>query len=79
MRVPRFARFRLHLRKPRARRRVGNAYQMLARRTLNLPPGELGFTFQRLVAVRTVKFEFISVHMLLPQYAQNRGKKYGGI
>jgi hypothetical protein len=48
-----------------AGRWIGNADEMLARRALNLPPGELSFTFQWLIAVLTVKLEFVCIHNLL--------------
>ena len=64
MRVPSAAGLRLNLREPSARRRVWDADQNLAGRTLNLPAGELRFALQRLVAVGTVKFEFIRVHKM---------------
>jgi hypothetical protein len=43
---------------------------------LNLPPGELRFALQRLVTMRTIEFEFICVHKLLPHHAQTSRKKY---
>ena len=76
MRVPRPARFRLHLRKPRARRGIGDADKMLAGRALNLPPRELEFAFQRLITVRAVKFKFVGVHSLHSQHAQFWFEKY---
>ena len=76
MRVPSLARFGLNMRKPRAGRRVWNSYKMLAGRALNLQLGELGLAFQRLVAMRTLKFEFMGAHNLHPHHAQSPGKKY---
>ena len=66
MRVPSAAGFRLHMREPGARRRIGDSDEVIAGGTLNLPPGKLGFALQRLVAMRAVKLEFICVHKLLP-------------
>jgi hypothetical protein len=51
MRVPGAPGFRLNLGEAHARRRIGNANQMLAGGTLNLPPGELWFATQRLITV----------------------------
>jgi hypothetical protein len=65
MRGPGLAVFRLDMGESRARRRVGNADKVVAGRALNLPSGELRFAFQRLVAVRTIKLEFIGVHKLM--------------
>jgi hypothetical protein len=55
---------RIDLGKSHARRRIGDADQMLAARTLNLPAGILGFAFQRLITVGTVEFEFVRAHGL---------------
>jgi len=49
--VPRLARLGLDLGEAHAGRRIGDADEMLAGRTLNLAAGELRFAFQRLVAV----------------------------
>ena len=62
MRGPGLAGFRRHMGEPGARRRIGNADEVLAGRALNLPAGELRFALQRLVAVRTVELEFICSH-----------------
>jgi hypothetical protein len=59
-----------------ARRRVGDSDEVIAGGTLDLPPGELWFALQRLVAVRAVKLEFGCVHKLHPHHAQTRCKKY---
>jgi hypothetical protein len=59
-----------------ARRRIGDADEVVAGRALNLPAGELRFTFQRLVAVGTIKFEFVRVHRLHLHHAQNGREKY---
>ena len=76
MRVPSASGFRLDVREAHARRRTGNADEVLAGRTLNLPAGELGFALQRLVAVGTIEFEFVRVHKLHLYHAQIGGKKY---
>ena len=76
MRGPGLAGFRLHLGEAGARRRIGDADEMLARGTLNLPAGELRFAFQRLVAMRAVKLEFVCVHKLHPHHAQTGCEKY---
>ena len=65
MRVPRASGLRLHMREAGARRRIGDADKDIARRTLDLPAGELRFALQRLVAVGTIKFEFVGVHKLI--------------
>ena len=41
--------------------RIGNADEVVARRGLDLPPRELRFALQRLVAVGAIEFEFMSV------------------
>jgi hypothetical protein len=76
MRGPGLAVFRLDVGETGARRWIGDANEMLAGRTLNLPPGELGFALQRLVAMGTIKFEFIRVHKLHQHHAQTGCKKY---
>jgi hypothetical protein len=55
---------------------LGIRIRLVARRALNLPAGELRFTFQRLVAVGTIKFEFVCVNNLHPLYAQTGREKY---
>jgi hypothetical protein len=59
-----------------ARRRIGDADEMVARRALNLPAGKLRLALQRLIAVGTVEFEFICVHNVAPHHAQTGCKKY---
>jgi hypothetical protein len=76
MRGPRLSRFRLNLGEARARRRIGNADEMVAGRTLDLPTGELRLALQRLIAVRTVEFEFGGAHRLHPHHAQTSHKMY---
>jgi hypothetical protein len=56
--------------------RTGDADEMLAGGTLNLPPSVAGIALQRLVAVGTVEFEFVRVHKLLPHHAQTGWNKY---
>jgi hypothetical protein len=65
MRGPGLAVFRLDMGESRARRRVGNADKVVAGRALNLPSGELRFALQRLVAMGTIKFEFVGLHKLI--------------
>jgi hypothetical protein len=55
-------------------RRVWDSDEVLARRTLNLAAGKLGFTLQRLIAVGTVEFEFVRIHSLC-LYKRNRRQK----
>jgi hypothetical protein len=55
---PSLAGFRLDVRETGARWRVRDADQMVAGGTLNLPAGMARIALQRLVAVRTIKFEF---------------------
>jgi hypothetical protein len=61
---------------PSPRRRIGNADENLASRTLNLAAGELRFALQWLVAVGTIEFEFVGAHSLHLDHAQTGGKKY---
>src|SRR5665213_3677145 len=78
MSVPGASGLRLNLGEAGARRRIWDANQDLAGRTLNLTAGELRFALQRLVAVRAIEFEFVCVHKCLPSlyHAQNARKKY---
>ena len=64
MRGPSLAGFRVDMGEAGAGGRIGNADQMVASRTLNLPPGEAGIALQRLVAVGAVEFEFVRAHSL---------------
>ena len=59
---PSLALFRLDVGEAGARRRIGDSDEVIAGGTLNLPPGELWFALQRLVAVGTIEFEFVCVH-----------------
>jgi hypothetical protein len=76
MRVPSAPGFRLDVGETGSRRRIGDADQMLAGWALNLPPGELWFATQRLIAVGTIKLEFVRAHSLLHHHAQTGCKKY---
>jgi len=76
MRVPGAAGFRLDLGETGARRWIGDADEMLAGRTLNLPAGMAGVALQRLIAVGTVEFKFVRAHKLHPHHAQTGHKKY---
>ncbi len=67
---------RLDVGETRTRRRIGDADEVVAGGALNLAAGELRFAFQRLVAVGTIKFEFVCVHNLPLHHAQTRRKKY---
>jgi hypothetical protein len=76
MRRPGLAVFGLDMREAGTRRRIWNTDEVVAGRTLNLPTGKLRFALQRLVAVGTIKFEFVCAHSLHPHHAQTRRKKY---
>lgn len=76
MRGPGLAMFWLDVREASARRRIGDADEVVAGRALNLATGELRFALQRLVTMGTVKFEFVRAHSLHLHHAQIRGKKY---
>jgi hypothetical protein len=76
MRVPGAAGFRLDVGEPRTRRWIGYADEMLAGRTLNLPPGVARVALQRLITVGTVEFKFVRAHKLHPHHAQTGRRKY---
>jgi hypothetical protein len=76
MRGPGLARFRLDVSETGARRRVRDADQMVAGGTLNLPAGMARIALQRLVAMGTIKFEFVRVHSIPLWHAHIRHKKY---
>jgi len=76
MRGPGLTGFRLDVGETSAGRRTGNADEMLAGRTLNLPASVAWIALQRLIAVGTIEFEFRRVHKLLPHHAQTGPKKY---
>ena len=65
MGVPGASGFWLDVGKASTCRRIGDADEMLAGWTLNLPPGMARIAFQRLIAVGTIKFEFVGVHKLI--------------
>ena len=75
MRGPRLDGLRLDVSEASARRRAGNADEVLAAGALNLAAGMAGIALQRLVAVRTAELEFGGVHGLRPQHAQTGYKK----
>jgi len=64
MRVPRAPGFRLDMGKTHAGRRIRDADEDIASRALNLPAGELGLTFQGLVAVGTIELEFSCFYLI---------------
>ena len=72
--IPGVARFRRDVRKARSGRRIGDTDEVLAGRTLDLSAGELHFTFQRLITVGAIEFEFVGVHKLCPK-KRNRGEE----
>ena len=72
---PTSGRFRLDMGEAGAGRRIGNADQMVAGRTLNLAAGELWFALQRLIAVRTIEFEFGGAHRLQSPSCANPAAK----
>jgi hypothetical protein len=76
MRSPGLANLRLHMGETGARGWTGNADEMLASGTLDLPAGVARVAFQRLIAVGTIEFEFICVHRLLLHHAQSGCEKY---
>jgi hypothetical protein len=76
MRRPGLPGFRLDMGESRARRRIWNADQMVAAGTLNLTSTVAGIATQRLIAVRTIEFEFVGAHGLHLHHAQTRRKKY---
>jgi hypothetical protein len=71
---PSLAGFRLDVGEASARRRIGDADEMIARRALNLPAGKLWFALQWLIAMRTVEFEFVCVHRIYTHKRKCRGK-----
>ena len=65
-RVPSLARLRLDVGEAGAGWRAGNADEMLASRTLNLPACMARVALQRLITLGTVELEFGVVHSLHP-------------
>jgi hypothetical protein len=59
-----------------AGRRVGNADEVLAAGTLNLPARVTGLAGQGLITVGTIEFELGGVHRLRFHHAQTGYKKY---
>lgn len=72
---PSLALFRLDLGEAGAGGRIGDADEMVAGWTLNLPARELWFALQRLVAVGTIKFEIARVHVFI-HHAQTGCQMY---
>ncbi len=64
MRRPSLAAFRVDMGEAGARRRIGNADEMIAFGALNLPARVAVIALQRLVAVGTIEFEFGVAHRL---------------
>ena len=74
MRGPSLTGFRVDTGEPGARRRIGNADEMVASRALNLPARVARIALQRLVTMGTLEFEFGSIHKLHPPNAQTGHK-----
>ena len=55
---------RLHVSEARALWGIGDADEVLAGRTLYLAARVAGITFQRLIAMGTIEFEFVRAHGL---------------
>ena len=64
MRGPSLTGFRVDMGDAGARRRIGNADEMIASGALNLPARVAGIALQGLVAVGTIEFEFGVAHNL---------------
>jgi hypothetical protein len=54
-----------------ARRRIGNADEVVAGRALNLPAGVARIALQRLITMGTIEFELGLAHKFLPLPASN--------
>lgn len=76
VRIPSVPRLGLDVRETGARGRIGNADEMVAGRTLNLPARVARVALQGLVTMGTIEFELGGVHRLQPHYAQTGPKKY---
>jgi hypothetical protein len=76
MRRPGLAGFRLDVGEASARRRIGDADEMIAGRTLDLSAGMARVALQRLIAMGTVEFEFVRAHKLLSHHAPTGSIKY---
>ena len=70
MRGPSLAGFRVDMGEAGARRRIGNADEMVASGALNLPARVARLALQRLVTMGTIEFEFGGIHKLHPPNAQ---------
>jgi hypothetical protein len=70
--------FRVDMGEAGARRRVGDADEMVASRALNLPARVAGIALQRLVAVGTIEFEFGVAHRLHPLMRKPTAKSMSG-
>lgn len=75
MRGPRLAGFGLDVGEAGAGRRMGDADEMVAPGTLNLPAGVAGIALQRLVAVRAVELECGGAQSL-HRYRRKPGAKW---
>jgi hypothetical protein len=74
MRIPGVAGLRLDVGETGPGRRAGNADEMIASRTLNLPARVAGIAFQGLVAVGTVELEVGVAHSLHPSMRKDPEK-----
>jgi hypothetical protein len=74
MGVPGAAGFRFDMGESGAGRRIGNADEVLAGGTLNLPARVTGLAGQGLITVGTIEFEFVGVHGRCPNKRKTRGK-----
>jgi hypothetical protein len=74
VRIPGVARFQRDVRKALSGRRIGDTDEVLTGWTLDLSTGELHFTFQRLITVGAIEFEFVGVHRLCPLKRNRAGE-----
>lgn len=74
MGVPSASGLRLDVGETHAGGRIGDANEMLAAGTLDLPPGMARFALQRLITVGTVKLEFSCAHRFYLHKRKNRDK-----
>jgi len=79
VRGPHLAGFPVDLGKAAARRRVGDADELVTSRALNLPARVAGIALERLVAVRAVGFEFGAPPAHSPLHAQTLRRTYAEI
>jgi len=75
VRGPGLADLGLHVSESHAGRRIRDANEMVAGRTLNLSPGKLRLTFQGLIAMGTIELEFGIAH-ISAQISANARQKY---